>query len=207
MKLFIILAVHLLLLNTSCEEDNSQNNSSLNNVNLECPGTFLALDDQDCMTIPNCVGYPVVLGLYDSNGIIRASERIFSDAFGIGASINICKREVLLNPINNQNNQNNTIGRPYFCKKFNSNGLYLSTVYVDEKDMAEGWVPCETLTRAPVCGNGVIEPGEQCDTGQLGTFESCALHSAAYGGPQYTDGNVACYDRSGTCIWNLGDCQ
>ncbi len=55
----------------------------------------------------------------------------------------------------------------------------------------------------PLCGNGIIEWGEQCDGDQLGSMADCAEHAALIGAGQYTSGEITC---SAKCTWDFGGC-
>jgi len=55
----------------------------------------------------------------------------------------------------------------------------------------------------PVCGDGIIHPGEQCDTGQLGTMEECAVYSSVTGDGAYTGGYIGCDEF---CRWDFSEC-
>jgi len=75
-----------------------------------------------------------------------------------------------------------------------------------------GWVQCAALglfDSDPIeCGNGIIEPGEQCDTDQLGTMASCAEHQAAVhpafaADADYTAGEITCRVD---CTWDFSGC-
>jgi hypothetical protein len=78
------------------------------------------------------------------------------------------------------------LGLPYDAIEFPLGAQYLSPE----------WEP-------PVCGNGIIELGEQCDGDQLGSMADCAEHAALIGDAQYTAGELGC---SRKCAWDFSGC-
>lgn len=109
------------------------------------------------------------------------------------------------------------IGTPdeHFCLKLAEN-IFLSLRFdKNNKDkVPPGWKVCESIGipfewMVPIeCGNGIIEPGEQCDGDQLGTMASCAEHQAAVhpafaGDADYTDGEITCTTG---CSWDFSGC-
>jgi hypothetical protein len=73
------------------------------------------------------------------------------------------------------------------------------------------WITFEELQEnlngnySPVCGNGVIEFGEQCDGSQLGTMSDCATHGSITGAGNWTSGEITCNEYY--CYWEYDNCQ
>ncbi|MBU1239219.1 hypothetical protein KJ865_05880, partial [Myxococcota bacterium] len=73
------------------------------------------------------------------------------------------------------------------------------------------WIRCSELAESmkpgtlSVCGNGIIELPEQCDTDQLGTMPDCATHAARLNKGPYTSGVITCNER--ICKWDYSQCQ
>ncbi|MBU1496343.1 hypothetical protein KKF34_05635 [Myxococcota bacterium] len=179
---------------------------------------------EDCESNPECRYRSIFSFMIYGEKKIASFYNILRGWDGKDSNFNLCLHKSKLYPPNPDGCEETDIPscpvHKLYCLKLNE----LIVVAVGSKYApSEDWIACEEIGggldkyNSPVCGNGVIEPGEQCDVEQcdveqcdaeqcdteLGSMPGCKEHGEALGNGTWTSGFITCT----ACKWDYRYCQ
>ena len=148
------------VVNDNCFGNRIENNTlTANNIGLSFSNSVLGINYVTENTISSSTQYGI--GLWpNANKTLIWHNNLYNNTLSVtsGASIEL-----------SYNNEGNYWGRtsaPYFIAGVDTNSLGVADNYPYSQEY--GWL------FAPVCGNSIVETGEQCDDGNLNNGDGCS---------------------------------